>query len=101
MFLYFYVGQTFGSVFSPANNEPVRRAREQLAEALGQDPAIIDKHAELLEKVKFTEPPRKGTKFIQARSCIINKGVKNDKGIIANTPLNTFVDDAWPTYVKE
>ena len=93
MFLYFYVGQTFGSVFSPANNEPIRRAREQLAEALGENPAIIEKHRELLNKVVFSDPPKSGTKFSKAKKCSINAGVVK-QGEVANTPLNTFVDDA-------
>ena len=100
MFLYFYVGQTFGSVFSPANNEPIRRAREQLAKALGDDPSIIDKHRDLLDEIKWSKPAKAGTKFSQAQKCSINHGVINDRGEVANTPLNTFVDDALMAEIR-
>mmetsp|Transcript_29742 Transcript_29742/g.86679 ORF Transcript_29742/g.86679 Transcript_29742/m.86679 type:complete len:873 (-) Transcript_29742:2591-5209(-) len=101
MFLYFYVGQTFGSIFSPANNEPVRRAREQLAESLGEDLSIIDKHKDLLSKIKFSKPAKAGTKYCQAKKCSLNRGVIDDKGKVANTPLHTFVDDALMAEIRD
>ena len=92
--LYFYVGQTFGSVFSPANQEPVRRAREQLAKALFDDTSLVEKHRELLDTVRFDEQAPTGTRFAQAWPCSKNQGAIDKNNVVSNTPIHTFVDDA-------
>lgn len=91
---YFYVGQTFGSVFSPANQEPIRRARAQLAQALFDDASLVAKHKSLLAKVQFDVEAVHGATLVAANPCSRNSGVLDSTGRPANTPLHTFVDDA-------
>lgn len=98
--LYFYVGQTFGSVFSPANQEPVRRAREKLARALFNDDSLTEKHKDLLDEIEMAAVAPKGTAFVKARKCSTNKGVLTEAGTPVNTPINTFVDDALMAEIR-
>eukprot|EP00957_Ditylum_brightwellii_P080610 6130629-Ditylum_brightwellii.AAC.1 len=50
-------GSTFGSNTSPINWEPVRRAREALAQRLFSDSSLISKHKEYIDRVQFCPSP--------------------------------------------
>jgi len=85
---------TFGSDFSPASWEVLRRIIEQLAEALFDDDTLIAKHRKHLDQTNWQKSlgsPK--AKFTRATPCAIHKGVLNAKGHPVNTPHDMFVDD--------
>jgi len=86
-------GNTFGSNTSPANWEPVRRAREALAQKLFSDSSLIAKHKEYIARVMFCPPPSASVVFTQAFPDSIHTGVRQADGTPVNTPHNMYVDD--------
>ena len=50
-FLFLQCGLTFGSDFSPANWEVMRRIAEQLAEAFFEDKSLVKKHRKCINKL--------------------------------------------------
>ena len=93
-FLFLQCGLTFGSDFSPANWEVVRRIAEQLAEAYFDDKSLRQKHRKYLDKLRWQKNlGNKKAKFVPAKCCTQNKGVLDDNGNPVNTPHKFYVDD--------
>ena len=87
-------GLTFGSDFSPASWEPVRRVIEALAEKLFSDETLCTKHRKYLDRMKWQRSlgsPK--AQFTAATPDDINKGVLDANGQDVNTPQDMFVDD--------
>ena len=97
----FPCGQTFGSRFSPSNWEPFRRARQLLMTSIFHNTDILHKHEELVETVKYSDPPSPDTQFIQAIQDSINKGVLDSKGQPVPTESHTHVDDSMMADIRE
>ncbi len=93
-FLFLQCGLTFGSDFSPASWEVVRRVAEQLAEALFADETLPTKHRKYLDRLcwKKNLGSRLAT-FSPAKADTINKGVLDADGQPVNTPHDFYVDD--------
>ena len=92
--LFLQCALTFGSDFSPASWEVLRRIIEQLAEALFDDDTLIAKHRQILDQMHWQRSlcsPK--AKFIAATSCAINTGVLDAAGNPISTPHDMFVDD--------
>eukprot|EP00957_Ditylum_brightwellii_P145736 11097371-Ditylum_brightwellii.AAC.1 len=81
-------GNTFGSNTSPANWEPVRRARETLAQRLFSDSSLISKHKDCIDRVWFCPPPSDSVILTQAFPDSIHRGVMQADGTPMNTPHN-------------
>lgn len=93
-YLFLQCGLTFGSDFSPASWEVIRRIAEQLAEGLFDDPTLRDKYRQALDKLQWEKGlgNYKGT-FTPAKACSKNCGVLDGNGNPVPTPHNFFVDD--------
>jgi hypothetical protein len=91
--LYIPTGQTFGSNTSPANFEPIARARTILASHLEGQTNLQEKHKEILDKVTFSEPPTPTTTFVKATKDTIHTGVFDKNGKKKKSQHNMFVDD--------
>ena len=96
-YLYIPLGGTFGSITSPANFEPIARARIHLAEYLSNRRDLYHKFKHIIDEVKFSEKPSATTKFVQATKDSIHKGVID----LEKTRYNMFVDDNLFTQTKE
>lgn len=93
-YLFLQCGQSFGSVFSPANWEIVRRVAEQLAEAYYEDDSLKEKHRKYLDKLQWQSSLGDlHARFTRAKQCSINQGVKGPDGVDSNTSHHFFVDD--------
>ena len=93
-YLFLQCSLTFGSDFSPASWEAVRRIAEHLAEALFEDKTLRSKHRTYLDRLIWKKDlGSKKARFTQAKRDNINKGVFDDNGIPANTPHDFYVDD--------
>ena len=88
--LFIPMGGTFGSITSPANFEPIARARTHLAEHLSDRTDLLEKYKDIIDRVSFSDEPDKDTNFVQAVADNINKGVDNPN----KTKYNMFVDDS-------
>ena len=67
-YLFLQCGLTFGSDFSPANWEVVRRIAEQLAESLFSDTSLRQKHRKYLDRLVWKKDlGSKGAKFTNAK----------------------------------
>ena len=87
-------GLSFGSDFSPASWEPVRRVIEALAEALFSDKTLCIKHRKYLDRMKWQRSlGSEKAKFTVATPDDMNKGVLDANGEAVNTPQDMFVDD--------
>eukprot|EP00978_Attheya_sp_CCMP212_P035536 scaffold155190_cov44-Attheya_sp.AAC.1 len=91
--LFITTGQTFDSNTSPANWEPVARARTTLAKHLHGETHLKETHKLILDKVKFSEPPTATTTFVAAIPDNIHKGVFDKEGKRLAPEHNMFVDD--------
>ena len=93
--LWIQVGQTFGSDFSPANWEGVRRVIEQLAQSLFSDSSLRDKHRKYLDKLQWdvSLDSSSSKRFVPACPDSQNQGVFDSEGRPLNTPHHVFVDD--------
>ena len=92
--LYLQCGLTFGSDFSPASWEVLRRIIEQLAKALFDDKFLVLKHKKYLDQIQWQcslDSPK--VSFTLATPCALNTGVLNGTGQPTNTPHDMFVDD--------
>ena len=96
-FLFVPLGGTFGSITSPANFEPIARARVHLAHFLSNRRDLLTKYEDIIDKVKFSDPPVSGTKFIQAVKDEVYLGVTDPM----KTKYNMFVDDSFFAQTKE
>ena len=63
-FLFIPMGGTFGSITSPANFEPIARARVHLADFLLDRRDLLEKYKHIINKVKFSELPIETTKIV-------------------------------------
>lgn len=92
--LFLQCGLTFGSDFSPASWEVLRRIAEQLAEALFDDKSLRNKHRQYLDQLNWQRSlGSKKAKFTPAKADSHNQGVRKADGTDANTPHAFFVDD--------
>eukprot|EP00984_Skeletonema_dohrnii_P026854 scaffold16255_cov75-Skeletonema_dohrnii-CCMP3373.AAC.2 len=89
------IGCTFGSDFSPANWEGIRRTIEQLARGLFDDASLRTKHRKYLDQlqwdVSLDSPNAKH--FVPAVADSQNSGVSDENGCPVSTPHDMFVDD--------
>ena len=93
-FLLLQCGLTFGSDFSPANWEAVRRIAEQLAEVFFEDKYLVKKYQKYTNKLQWRHDlGSKRALFTQARACALNSGVPDTNGKPINTPHAFFVND--------
>ena len=93
--LWIQIGLAFGSDFSPANWEGVRRVIEQLAQGLFQDSSLREKHRQYLDKLQW-DPSLDSSatkRFVPAFPDSQNQGVLDDDGVPVDTPHHVFVDD--------
>jgi hypothetical protein len=60
--------------------------------ALSTNGDLVNKYRELLDLLKWQETPL-GTKLLQAFSCDINPGIKEEPGTITPLSANIYVDD--------
>ena len=92
--LYLQIALSFGSDFSPANWEVIRRLAEILAEQLFDDKSLVAKHRIYLDRLKWQRSlGSKKAKFTQATPDSLNTGVLDAEGNDAKTPHDMFVDD--------
>ena len=91
--LYSPLGGTFGSTTSPANFEPLARARIHLAQRLSKNRKLIAKHKAIIGKVQYHEPPDTTQLYVQAKIDAINDGIEDERGN-THTTYNMFVDDS-------
>ncbi len=92
--LFLPCGLTFGSDFSPASWEVLRRIIEKLAKALFADKSLVTKHRKYLDKMKWQRSLGSSkARFTVATKDDINQGVALPSGEIRNTPHDMFVDD--------
>ena len=83
----------FGHKTSASTWEPPRRAIEALSEHNYSRPELIEKHKDLLDAVKWAEPPPAGCTFAQAKACANNQGVLDPTGAPRPSPHHIYVDD--------
>ncbi|KAL7451837.1 hypothetical protein ACHAWC_006017 [Mediolabrus comicus] len=93
--LWIQIGCTFGSDFSPANWEGVRRCIEELAQGLFQDTSLRQKHRKYLDQLQWdvSLDSARGKKFTPAFRDSQNQGVFDEDGRPIDTPHALFVDD--------
>ena len=92
--IFLQCGMTFGSDFSPANWEIIRRIAEILATALFDDVTFRDKHRKHLDRLNWSTLLRsKRAKFVPAKRDSVNKGVLDPSGTPVPTPHKFFVDN--------
>lgn len=85
---------TFGSDFSPASWEVLRRIIEALAEALFDDKTLRAKHKDRLDKLIWQQSlGSTRAKLTPAKADSINKGVLDSTRKPVSTPHDMFVDD--------
>ena len=91
-FFFLPTGDTFGSNTSPAEYEPLTRARAFLAEHLSRDEPLVMKHTEILNLVDFdVEYNPSKVSYTQATPDTIHKGVYDPtKGWDINTSHSFF-----------
>ena len=92
-YLFLQCGLTFGSDFSPANWEVVRRVAEKLAEGLFSDDSLRAKHRRYLDRLQWSRKLGKTATFSPAKADELNRGVLQEDGTPKNTPHAFFVDD--------
>lgn len=84
----------FGSTVSASTWDPLRRAVTVLGEDNFRDSSLVEKHAELLEAIKWEDPPREGQNFARAVACTKNPGVIDPvTGVARPSEMNVYVDD--------
>ena len=93
-FLFLQCSLTFGSDFSPANWEVVRRIAEKLAESLFPDKSLRHKHRQYLDRLKWKKGMgNKHATLIPAVRDEFNQGVLDAEGHPTNVPHFIYVDD--------
>ena len=95
--LFISLGNTFGSIVSPSNFEPIARARIHLAHYLSSRRDLYEKYKHIIDKVKFSEPATSDTKFVQAKKDKYNTGIPD----LAYTTYNMFVDDSLFAHTRD
>ena len=90
--LFLQCALTFGSDFSPASWEVLRRIIEQLAEALFGDDTLIAKHRQILDQMHWQRSLGSSkAKFIAATPCAINTGVLDAAGTPSARPMTCLL----------
>ena len=95
--LFVPLGGTFGSITSPSNFEPIARARTHLAEFLSDRRDLLEKYADIIDKVEFSDEPDKHTVYVQAVADVFNQGVNH----LEKTKYNMFVDDSLFAQIRK
>ena len=91
--LYFIsTSHVFGSNTSASSWEALRRAIQKMIAVLSTNGDLVNKHRELLDLLKWQETPL-CTKLVQAFSCDINPGIKEEPGTITPLSANIYVDN--------
>lgn len=93
--LFMSTGMTFGDNTSPANWEPIARARQQLSQHFWKQDDIIERAAPYLPKFKLAPPPtpEEQDTFVQATADSFHKGVFDDQGQRKPPTFDHWVDD--------
>lgn len=93
--LFLSCGLPFGTDFSPANWEVIRRLLEAVAEALFDDESLCIKHAEHIKRMQFDRAlgKIKPHTFAPAIADDLNPGVPIVAGQPPHTPHAYYVDD--------
>ena len=85
---------TFGSDFSPASWEVLRRIIKILAESIFRDSSLRDKLRQILDKLVWQNSlGSTKAKFVVATPDSKNRGVQDATGRDVDTPHKMFVDD--------
>ena len=85
--LFLQCGLTFGSDFSPANWEVLRRVAEQLAESLFSDKSLRTKHRKYLDLMRWQSSLGSSkARFTTATPDTRNTGVRGPTDTDVNTP---------------
>ena len=84
------MGGTSGSIVSPADVEPFAKARTHLVEFLSTRRDLLDRHKDIIKRVKYSMVPTSDIKCLQAKADKYNKGIKNPN----KTSFNVFVDES-------
>ena len=95
--LFISLGATFGSTVSPANFEPIARARTHLARHLSTRTDLLEKYKHIIHQVRFSDPPTSDIQFAKAIPDKYNPGGANTKA----TEYNMFVDDSLFAQTRE
>ncbi len=91
--LYFIsTSHVFGSNTLASLWEALWRAIQKMIMVLSTNKDVINKHRELLDLLIWQEAPTE-IKLVQAFSCDINPGIKEEPGIITPLSTNNYVDD--------
>jgi hypothetical protein len=91
--LYFIsTSHVFGSNTLASSWEALWRAIQKMITVLSTNKDLVNKHRELLDLLKWQEAPTE-TELVQAFSCDINPGIKEEPGIITLLSANIYVDD--------
>ena len=92
--LFLQCGLTFGSDFSPASWEVLRRIIELLSESLFEDTTLRTRHRTHLDRLTWQRSlGSTKARFTVAKPDTINTGVLDSTGNAVNTPHDLFVDD--------
>jgi hypothetical protein len=92
-FLFMSTGQTFGDCSSPANFEPIARARQQYAQFLWSQKTTLSLARPYLPKLQFQPHPTDSSVFTQATPDSLNQGVFNPDGSRRSPTFDHHVDD--------
>jgi hypothetical protein len=93
--LFLSCGLPFGTDFSPANWEVVRKLLEAVAKALFNDDSLVDKHRKYLDRLKYDRSLGRRVKmpFTRAQADEFNQGIRDVFGDQVPTPHFYYVDD--------
>jgi hypothetical protein len=92
-FLFMSTGQTFGDCSSPANFEPIARARQQYAQFLWSQATTLHLARTYLPKLQFQPQPTDPNVFTQSTPDSLNQGVFNSDGSRRPPTFDHHVDD--------
>jgi hypothetical protein len=100
-FLFMSTGQTFGDSPSPANFEPMARARQQYAQYLWYQADTLLRASKYMPVLQFQAPPSDTSIFFQSTADSLNQGVFNRDGTRRSPTYDHHVDDNIYGDVKE
>jgi hypothetical protein len=92
-FLFMSTGQTFGDSTSPANFEPIARARQQHAQYLWKQADTLLRAKPHMPMIQFQAPPADSSVFFQSTTDLLNMGVFNRDGTRRSPTYDHHVDD--------
>jgi hypothetical protein len=91
--LYFVsTSHVFGSNISASLWEALWQAIQKMITVLSTNGGLVNKHRELLDLLKWQEAPAE-VELVQAFSCKINPGIKEEPGIITLLSANIYFED--------